>query len=53
MADHRRYTCADYRQEMMLLSLQLRLHEKDLPEPEKENLVQEIKRLESAMHLAD
>lgn len=47
-----KYTCTEYRQEMMLLALQLRLSKENLPEAEKEALREEIRRLEQAMNMA-
>ncbi len=43
------YTCTDYRAEMMLLGLHLRLTREDLPECEKEKIRNDIRRLETAM----
>ena len=45
------YTCNEYREEMVLLGLNRRLAQKDLPETEKENIRQEIARLEAAMEM--
>ena len=41
-----RYTCNEYREEMILLALRQKLHDPDLPESEKEYLREEITRLE-------
>jgi len=41
-----KYTCTEYRQEMILLGLRRRLEEPSLSEAEKERLVQEINSLE-------
>ena len=43
------YTCAEYREEMMLLGLKQRLNHKNLSEEEKEAISREIKKLEIAM----
>jgi hypothetical protein len=53
MAEKSTYTCIDYREEMLLLSLQRRLHQKDLSESEKEKLLEEIKKIELLMQLSD
>jgi hypothetical protein len=53
MAEPSSYTCTDYRAEMILLSLQRQLHQKNLPEIEKEKLLEEIKKLESLMKISD
>jgi len=44
-----RYTCKEYREEMMLLNLQRRLYESDLSEEEKMRLEESIDRLKEAM----
>lgn len=41
-----RYTCADYRQEMMLLGLRRRLAAKDLSEAERRRIAERIRELE-------
>jgi hypothetical protein len=46
-----KYTCNEYRQEMILLSLRLRLNEKNLPEAEREKIQKEIQQLESSMEM--
>jgi hypothetical protein len=53
MAENSPYTCTDYRAEMILLSLQRQLHQKNLPETEKEKLLEEIKKIELLMNLSD
>lgn len=53
MAERRRYTCTEYRQEMILLSLQHRLHQQDVSESEKKKIINEIKKIESLMCMAD
>ena len=45
-----RYNCADYREEMMLLSLKMRLNDKKLSEKEKKIINIEIKRIESDIY---
>ena len=45
-SDSNRYTCKEYREEMILLALRQKLHNHDLPESEKEHLREEITRLE-------
>jgi len=44
-------SCTEYRNEMMLLGLQKRLHKNDITEAEKEAIEGEIARLKSAMQL--
>jgi hypothetical protein len=43
------YTCSEYRQEMVLLGLKNRLSSENLSDEEKQNLVEEIKKLEAVM----
>ena len=45
------YTCADYRIEMILLSLRQRLQREDLSEEERNDIILQIKKLEAAMAL--
>jgi len=52
MAQDYRYTCTDYRLEMVLLSLQRRLAKGDLSEAEKKEIKQQIQRLETQMGMA-
>ena len=40
------YTCNEYREEMVLLGLQRRLHAEDISEEERKSLKQRIKDLE-------
>ena len=47
-----KYTCTDYRKEMMLLSLKLRLQQENLTEKERAALIEEIRKLEQQMGLA-
>ena len=44
-----RYTCNEYREEMLLLSLRRRLADPSLPAAEKEALQKEIQELEKQM----
>ncbi len=46
-----KYTCSDYRQEMMLLSLKNRMNSQNLSEDEKHTLMQEIAEIEKQMGL--
>jgi hypothetical protein len=52
MSDQNKYTCNEYRQEMILLSLRLRLNKENLPESEKEKIQYEIQQLEFTMDMA-
>lgn len=45
------YTCADYRIEMILLSLRQRLQRQDLSEEERNDIILQMKKLEAAMEL--
>lgn len=47
----KRYTCNDYRQEMMLAGLRKQLAEAPLSKSRKERLEKEIRRLEADMGL--
>jgi hypothetical protein len=47
----KRYTCNDYRQEMMLASLRKQLADPQLNRSQKETLEREIRRLEAEMGL--
>ena len=49
MIKHGKYTCNEYRQEMVLLGLKNRLSSENLSDEEKQNLVEEIKKLEAVM----
>jgi len=51
MSKPNKYTCNEYRQEMILLALQLRLAKENLSESEKETLRKEIRRLETFMEM--
>ena len=46
-----KYTCADYRIEMILLSLRQRLQQEDLSEEEREDIILQIEKIEKAMEL--
>jgi hypothetical protein len=46
-----KYTCTEYRAEMMLLGLKMRLNQKDLTEEEKAAILSEIQKLEEKMGL--
>jgi hypothetical protein len=47
----KRYTCNEYRQEMMLAGLRKQLANPDLDESEKKHLEQQIRQLEAEMGL--
>jgi hypothetical protein len=46
-----KYTCAEYRIEMILVSLRQRLRHEDLDEAEQKNILSQIEKLEAAMKL--
>jgi len=46
-----KYTCTDYRTEMILVSLRQRLKQEDLTEAEKKDLILQIEEIEAAMEL--
>jgi len=46
-----KYTCGDYRQEMILLGLKRRLNDETLEPEEKQTLQKDIRRLEEQMRL--
>jgi len=46
-----KYTCTDYRTEMILLGLQRRLNQADLSEKERKALEEEIRALEKNMEM--
>ena len=50
--EKRRYTCVDYRQEMMLAGLRKQLHDPFLDEQEKERIKEQVRRLETEMGLS-
>ena len=45
------YTCADYRIEMIVLSIRHRLQREDLSEEERNDIISQMKKLEAAMEL--
>ncbi len=45
------YTCKDYREEMILVSLRLRLNQPDLSDEEKKEIIGQILKLEQKMKL--
>ncbi len=47
------YTCADYREEMLLLGLRRRLAEADLTAAEREEILTQINALELRMGIAE
>ncbi len=46
-----KYTCTDYRTEMILVSLRQRLKQEDLNEDEKREILLQIEEIEAAMEL--
>jgi len=46
-----KYTCSDYRAEMMLLGLERRLQSENLSEEEKAAIIAEIRKLKESMGL--
>jgi len=44
-----RYTCSEYREEMMLLGLQRKLESSELTEKERQEIIREIKKIEHSM----
>jgi len=47
----KRYTCSDYRQEMMLAGLRRQLSDRQLSEADRKTLEEQIRRLEVEMGL--
>ena len=45
------YTCVDYRAEMILLGLKRRLQNEELTDKEREDILSEIRKLETAIGL--
>jgi len=45
------YTCRDYRQEMTLLALKMRLSNIEMTEKEKQHILSEIREIELAMEM--
>ncbi|MCD6184509.1 MAG: hypothetical protein J7K84_01765 [Deltaproteobacteria bacterium] len=43
------YTCKDYREEMMMLGLQKRLHDKNLSDAERHAITKQIKEIKKKM----
>lgn len=46
-----KYTCTDYRTEMILVSLRQRLKQEDLNDAEKNDIILQIEKIEAAMEL--
>lgn len=46
-----KYTCTDYRTEMILLSLRQRLKQEDLNEAERKDILSQIEKLEATMDM--
>ncbi|HSQ85569.1 MAG TPA: hypothetical protein VLM43_12690 [Desulfobacterales bacterium] len=46
-----KYTCKDYRTEMILVSLRQRLKQEDLNEAEKKDIISQIEKIEADMEL--
>ena len=46
-----KYTCTDYRTEMILVSLRQRLKQEDLSEAEKKEIISQIEKVEAEMEL--
>ena len=46
-----KYTCSDYRIEMILVSLRQRLQQEDLNEAERKDILSQIEELEATMEL--
>lgn len=51
MGNETKYSCVDYRQEMILLGLKRRLAQEDLSEKERRAIIEEIKKMESTMRM--
>ncbi len=49
MSEKNKYTCNEYREEMILLSLQRQLNKKGISEKEKKKILKEIEQLETKM----
>jgi hypothetical protein len=47
----RKYTCLDYRQEMTLLGLRMRLCGNSVSDEEKQDLLKKIREIETAMQM--
>jgi len=46
-----KYTCTDYRIEMILVSLRQRLKQEDLDDAEKQDIILQIEKIEAVMGL--
>ncbi len=51
MSNKEKYGCNEYRQEMILAGLRVRLQKEDLSKEEQDAILKEIKRLETSMAL--
>lgn len=51
MAGQSRYTCNDYREEMILAGLRKKLEQENLSEVQKKAIVEEINKLEKTMRM--
>jgi hypothetical protein len=51
MAQNKKYTCSEYREEMRLIGLRKRLNEENLSRTDKQIIEAEIARLEKALQL--
>ena len=50
-AEFMKYTCADYRIEMILVSLRQRLRQEDLDEAERKEILSQIEKIEATLKL--
>ncbi|MDM8537291.1 hypothetical protein QUF70_11090 [Desulfobacterales bacterium HSG17] len=46
-----KYTCAEYREEMMLIGLRKQLNQEGISDEKKKKLIKQIKKLESEMDM--
>ena len=46
-----KYTCTDYRTEMILVSLRQRLKQEDLSDAERKDIISQIEKVEAEMEL--
>jgi len=46
-----KYTCAEYREEMLLIGLRRQLNRKNISKEEKKELIKQIKKLEAEMDM--
>lgn len=46
-----KYTCTEYREEMLLIGLRRQLNREDISEDEKKELLKQIKKLEAEMDM--